>query len=226
MKAADPGGYCVTGADENQGPRTEAKGSVMSEIEYRPATKEDSAIIAELIGIAAGGVVDFLFYDLIQGVTPVQIVANGLKNDYFPHTHKNAIKARSGQSVVGMALSYPSEYHRVTDAMKGFIPQKRLDHLEPFYGARVENSLYLDALGVFEGFRGQGVGGQLISLTKKKAVDNGFDTVSLIAFADNAPALSVYRQHGFEVVADIALEPHELIPHQGGGLLLRLQLNQ
>jgi len=190
-------------------------------IEYRPAVKEDSATMAELIRIAAGGMVDFLFHDLIEGVTPLQILANGLKNDRFPHTYKNALVAVSGQEVVGVALSYPSEHHGVTEALKAFVPQERLDHLEAFYEARVDSSLYLDSLAVFEEFRGQGVGGRLISLTKEKAMAEGFDTVSLIALADNAPALSVYRRHGFEVVADIPIEPHEFIPHQGGSLLLK-----
>lgn len=190
-------------------------------IEYRPAVKEDSATMAELIRIAAGGMVDFLFHDLIEGVTPLQILANGLKNDRFPHTYKNALVAVSGQDVVGVALSYPSQYHGVTEALTAFVPQERLGHLQAFYEARVEDSLYLDSLAVFEKFRGQGVGGRLISLTKEKAMADGFETVSLIALADNAPALSVYWRHGFEVVADIPVEPHKFIPHQGGSLLLQ-----
>ncbi len=190
-------------------------------VEYRPAVKEDSVVMADLIRIAAGGVVDFLFHDLIKGVTPVQILANGLKNDRYPHTYKNALVAVKGPAVIGVALSYPSQYHGVTEALRAFVPQERLDHLAAFYEARVENSLYLDSLAVFEEFRGQGVGGRLISLTKEKALAAGFDTVSLIALADNAPALSVYRRHGFEVVAEIPVAPHELIPHQGGSLLLR-----
>ncbi len=189
-------------------------------IEYRPAIREDSATMAELISLAGGGMVEFLFHDLIEGVTPVQILANGLKNDRFPHTFKNAIVAVSGQDVVGVALSYPSQYHGVTEALRAFVPAERLDHLQAFYETRVDNSLYLDSLAVFDEFRGQGVGGRLISLTKERALAAGFDTVSLIALADNAPALSVYRRHGFEVVADIPVEPHEYIPHQGGSLLL------
>jgi ribosomal protein S18 acetylase RimI-like enzyme len=189
-------------------------------IDYRAATREDSGVMADLIRIAAGGVVDFLFHDLIQGVTPVQILANGLKNDRFPHTYKNAVVAVSESAVIGVALSYPSEHHGVTEALRAFVPRDRLDHLAAFYEARVENSLYLDSLAVFEEFRGQGVGSRLISLTKEKTLAAGFDTVSLIALADNAPALSVYQRHGFEVVAEIPVAPHELIPHQGGSLLL------
>jgi ribosomal protein S18 acetylase RimI-like enzyme len=195
-------------------------------VEYRPATPEDSATMAELIRIAAGGVVDFLFHDLIQGVTPVQILANGLKRDNPTHSFRNAVMAVSDQEVIGVALSYPSEYHGVSEALKNFVPPDRLDHLAAFYEARVEKSLYLDSLAVFDRFRGQGVGGRLISLTKEKALAAGYDKVSLIALADNAPALSVYRQHGFEVVADIPIEPHEFIPHQGGSLLLAAPAGQ
>jgi hypothetical protein len=38
---------------------------------YRPAEKEDSAKLAELINIASDGVVEYLFHDLIPGMTPV-----------------------------------------------------------------------------------------------------------------------------------------------------------
>jgi ribosomal protein S18 acetylase RimI-like enzyme len=188
---------------------------------YRPADKKDSARLAELINIASDGVVEYLFHDLIPGMTPVQVVAHNLENDNYPHSYKSAIVATNENDVVGMALSYPSSYHKITDEMRAFFPAERLAHFEDFYSARVENSLFLDALGVDVSHRRQGIGTRLVELTKEKARENGCEQLSLIVFADNAPALVLYKMLGFEAVEEIKLEGNEFIPHQGGCVLLR-----
>jgi hypothetical protein len=54
---------------------------------YRPADKEDSARLAELINMASDGVVEYLFHDLIPGMTPVQVVAHNLENDSLKATN-------------------------------------------------------------------------------------------------------------------------------------------
>ena len=188
---------------------------------YRSAEKKDSAKLAELINIASDGVVEYLFHDLIPGMTPVQVVAHNLENDNYPHSYKSAIVAEDENDVVGMALSYPSSYHKITDEMRAFFPAERLARFEDFYAARVEDSLFLDALGVDASYRRQGIGTRLVELTKENARKNGYKMLSLIAFADNSPALALYNLLGFEVVEEIKLAGNEFIPHQDGCVLLR-----
>ena len=55
-------------------------------IKYRLGKKEDSRKIAELINIASDGVVEFLFHDLVPGMSPVQVVAHNLENDNYPYS--------------------------------------------------------------------------------------------------------------------------------------------
>ena len=129
--------------------------------------------------------------------------------------------AANESDVVGMALSYPSSYHKITDEMRGFLPAERLERFKDFYSSRVENSLFLDALAVDATYRRQGIGTRLVELTKEKARKSGHAMLSLIAFADNSPALALYKILGFEVVQEIKLEGNEFIPHQGGCVLLR-----
>lgn len=188
---------------------------------YRPAEKEDSMKLAELINIASDGVVEYLFHDLIPGMAPVQVVAHNLENDNYPHSYKSAIVAEAENGVVGMALTYPSSYHKITDEMRAFFPAERLARFEDFYAAHVEDSLFLDALGVDASYRRQGIGTKLVELTKEKTRKNGYEMLSLIVFADNAPALALYKSLGFEAVQEIRLEGNEFIPHQGGCVLLR-----
>jgi hypothetical protein len=61
-------------------------------------------------------------------------------------------------------------------------------------------------------------------LTKAKAQKSGYELLSLIVFADNSPALALYKLLGFEVVQNIKLEGNEFIPHQGGCVLLRCKV--
>lgn len=81
-------------------------------IQYRPGKKKDSNNIAELVDIVSGGAVEYLFHDLVPDMTPVQVVAHNLKNDYYPHSYKSTVVALDGQEIVGMALSYPSAFHK------------------------------------------------------------------------------------------------------------------
>ena len=192
---------------------------------YGPAEKKDCAVLAELINMASEGVVEYLFRDLVPGVTPVQLIAHNLENVDTPHCYKSAIVARDGDDVVGMTLSYSSDFHYISDEMRDFFPPDRLEHLSDFYAARVENSWYLDTLGVFEGHRRQGIGEKLISLTKDKAVENGYNALSLIVFADNELALPVYKRTGFEIVRKVELGANEYIHHEDGSLLLNCKLS-
>ena len=57
-------------------------------IKYRLGEKHDSEKIAEMIDIASDGVVEYLFHDLVPGMSPFQVVAQNLENDNYPHTYK------------------------------------------------------------------------------------------------------------------------------------------
>jgi len=195
------------------------------DITYRIAKKADCLRMAELINIASGGVVNFLFHDLMPEITPQQIVAHNLENDHGSHTYKNAIVAETENRVVGMALSFPALFHEITPEMRQYFPKDRLDHLTKFYAARVDDSLLLNALCVDQKRRRNGIGGKLIALTKKKAKQSGIKVLSLMVFADNRAALSVYHRHGFEVLAPVQLNSDELIPHEGGCLLMKINID-
>lgn len=193
-------------------------------LKYRPAEKADSEKLAELINIASNGVVEFLFHDLVPGMTPVQVIAHNLEADHYPHSYRSTVVAVEEDEVVGMALSYPSSYHRITDEMRGFFPAGRLAHLRHFYSSRVENSWYLDTLCVAASHRKKGIGMALISATKEMAVENGFNTLSLIVFADNTLAIPVYESTGFEIVQKVVLRGNQFIKHEDGCLLMKCEI--
>jgi ribosomal protein S18 acetylase RimI-like enzyme len=186
----------------------------------RDGRRADCDTLAALIRLAAGGTVDYLFRNLIEGMSPVQVVAHNLAQNHYPHGYGQTIVATRGEAVVGMALSFPSQYHRITAEMERFFPAGRLDHMRAFFSARVEESWFLDALGVNPDHRRQGIGRGLIEAVQSRALAQGYRQLSLIVFADNNPALALYTALGFRVVRRVPLGANDDIPYQGGCLLM------
>lgn len=194
------------------------------DIFYRDGKKEDCAALAELINIASEGAIDYLFHDLIPGMAPVQLVAHNLESAESYYSYENAIVAEYRQKPVGVSLSFPSHYHQITEELEKFLPKERLEHFRHFFTARVENSLFLDALCVDAQLRGKGIGSKLLALTKTKAIDSGFNALSLMVFADNKEAQRLYVRCGFKVEQEVKLNSDERIPHEGGCLLMKCEL--
>jgi len=192
-------------------------------IKYRSGEKRDCAKISELINIASGGIIQYLFQDLFPGMTPVQVVAHNLENDNSPYSYRSAVVAEKENDVIGAALSFSSSYHKITDTMRNYFPADKIEHLRQFYASRIEKSWFLDALCVIESHRRQGIGEKLISLTKEKAVENGCRALSLITFADNDLAIPFYKRTGFEIVEKVELRGNEFIKHEGGCLLMNCE---
>jgi ribosomal protein S18 acetylase RimI-like enzyme len=187
---------------------------------YRDGRRTDSDTLAALIRLAAGGTVDYLFRDLIAGMSPAQAVAHNLAQNQYPHGYGQTIVATRGETVVGMTLSFPSQYHRITAEMERYFPTERLDHMRAFFSARVEESWFLDTLGVFPDHHRQGIGSGLIQQVQSRALAEGYRQLSLIVFADNAPALALYTAQGFREVRPVPLGANKDIAHQGGCLLM------
>ena len=192
-----------------------------AEITYRRAKETECMSLAEMIDLASGGVVEFLFRDLIPEMTPAQIISGNLARVGPAHSYQNTHVAIVQDRVVGMALAFSADHHYIGAEMREFFPEDRLAHLEDFYNARVGGSLMLDALCVAKDFRRKGIGSNLIEQVKARAAVSGYGSVSLLVFADNSTAISVYRQQGFNEVRAVTLDPHELIPHVGGCLLMK-----
>lgn len=194
------------------------------EISYRIGIKEDCKVLAKFINIASEGVIEYLFHNLIPEMTPVQMVTHNLSAEDSYYSYKNTIVAEYNQNPIGTSLSYPSRFHQITEEMKNFLPEDRLEHFKSFYSSRVEDSLLLNALCVDERFRRKGIGTKLIALTKQKANKDGFKALSVMVLADNTDAQRLYARCGFKTVEAVELKSHELIPHEGGCLLMKCKI--
>jgi GNAT superfamily N-acetyltransferase len=194
------------------------------DINYRQAVREDCPAISALVNIASGGALEFMLHDLVPDLTPAVMISNVLSGDSGHYTFRNAIIAADGDIAIGIAMSFPARFHVVSEEMRNFVPADRLEHMREFFSFRIEDSLFLDALCVQDGYRNQGIGSHLISLVKDKAADAGFNKLSVAVFLDNAAGLRLYERHGFRRVKTVGLKPHALIPHEGGIIFLECEL--
>lgn len=187
---------------------------------YRKATFEDCSKIAEGIDRASGGIVEFLFHDLLGNSTPQEMMTDFLANSSGYESYKNAIVAEYEGAVIGIVYSYPSSHHEITEESRKFFPADRLEFLADFFNSRVENSLFLDSIYVDEKFRGHGVGSKLIALTKEKAKESGYQQLSLMVMNENITARRAYERNQFKIVKHVDVKEHPLIPNRGGIYLL------
>ncbi len=194
------------------------------DIIYRPARKKDCPKLGELTSLAAEGMLEFLLDGLVPGMTAVEVAAYDLKDNKGQQSYRNIIVAEVNKKVKGMAFSYHSQHHRISEDMRKFIPADRLEPLETFYSTRVEDSLYLDTLAVDPDLHGQGVGRALLEMTKQKALDMGLGSLSLIVYAHNQTALRLYGKQGFQEVGEIPMESLDWVPDDGAAMLMECKL--
>lgn len=190
------------------------------DILYRVGKVEDSAKIGEGIDKASGGILEFLFHDLVDNQTPGQVMTELLRGQVGNESYENAIVAEYENEVIGIVYSYPSKFHEISEETRKFFPGDRLRFLADFYNSRVDDSLFLDSIYIDEKFRGHGIGKKLIELTKEKAKNMGYKQLSLMVMSDNHIARRAYERSNFTIVKHINVKEHWLIPNKGGIYLL------
>lgn len=194
------------------------------EITYRKGRREDSRKLGPLVYGASAGVVDFLHQGLAGETTTEQRIIGYLERDLPPYTCRNAVLAVEGERILGMALSFSSRYRVLDRSAKKMLSGQKLNILEDFLTARVEKSLYLEALCVDSPYQGRGIGAELIRKTREKAKSKGFSSLSLIVFKQNKRAIRLYERHGFEKVREIIMRDHPLFLYKGGAWLVKSPL--
>lgn len=66
-----------------------------------------------------------------------------------------------------------------------------------WYGNDAEAGGYISNVSVLDGWRGQGLADRLLQSCVARAREGGLPRLSLHLHPDNAPALALYRRHGF-----------------------------
>jgi GNAT superfamily N-acetyltransferase len=195
----------------------------MLNIIYRPATQQDAARIVELMLQSSGGDAEFLWHDLIPGKNVAEMMLPLVEKETGLFTYKKSIVAEVDRQVVGLIHACPPgdvENERNYD-----IPKERLEHVRAIFELEVLNSYVLLYLSVSENYQNQGIGHHLLELFEKNAKKNKKRNLSVQVWADNTRALRLYSSLGYLVVQQGDIARHELLPHDGGILLLKKEIS-
>lgn len=192
----------------------------MSEITLRPATPEDAPVMVDLVEIAGEGIPPFLWAGMAgPGQTARDVGLARARRSSGGFSYPNTTLAEMPGQPVGMVVAYPLA--EPTDAdraeVAGLIPLLRpVGELE----LEAPGSLYVNILGVYDGWRSRGIGATLIAATADSARQRGLARLSVQVFSQNHRAVSFYQRQGFAFAADRPIVAHPCYPYDDRVLLM------
>ena len=184
----------------------------------RPARpdREDGERFARYFEIASEGLLRWM-----MGRRHAEIVAQAFQEPGHDFSYEYVWFAEIDGEVAGMLNGYSAADHarskgapfyraagvRTLRLLGTWVVARRL--LE-FMDRVPEGDWYLQALAVDEGYRGKGIGSQLIDYAEQTALSLGSVRLALDVTVDNDGAKSLYERHGMSVEATsptVALAP-------------------
>ena len=191
----------------------------------RPATVEDARDIASLIAISSDGVavIEWAEQAATEGVEPLDIGERTYRNPDGDYSWRNCMIVEKDSEVAGMLLAFGMPVGEARD------PQQRptiddANVFAPYMYLEEPDSWYVCGVALYPEHRGQGLGTRLMQLASDQASQNGFQKVSLVAFAQNKGSVRLYERLGYEIVDRAPIIPHPLIDYEGEALLMVSQL--
>lgn len=192
-----------------------------SEYIIRPATVKDARDIARLIAISSDGVavIEWAEAAATEGVEPINIGERTYRNPDGNYSWRNCTIVEKDGKVAGMLLAFGMPADEVRD------PRQRptiddANVFAPYMYLEEPDSWYVCGVALYPEHRGQGLGTRLMQLVNEQARQNGFEKVSLVAFAQNEGSVRLYQRLGYEIVDRAPIIPHPLIHYEGEALLM------
>lgn len=183
----------------------------------RPAQATDALALAKLIDIAGEGIPSWLWaQSCAAGQTPLDVGCTRAQRPEGGFSFCNATLATDGDQVLGMLLGYPID--AAPDDDLDALP----DPIAPFVDLEKQSvgTWYVNALAVFAGARGRGIGTKLMQTAETQAKAAGYDKMSIQVYAQNSGAVQLYQRLGYAVTAKSAVRDHPCQPYYTGDVLL------
>ncbi|MDO9564198.1 MAG: GNAT family N-acetyltransferase [Bradyrhizobium sp.] len=193
---------------------------ISAHVTYRMARPDESGELARFMCIAGGGVYEFLFDDLIPFVTAVDLLSAGIGGERFPISYLNCcVAARNhDREIVAAANVFPADLLKDDNYM--LLGSERHDHIRPMLELQDWGSMFLNSLAVGDAYRGSGIGARLLEWAEGRAVEAGYQRLSLHVWADNISAVKFYKVRGFIEVGIAGIPTHPRLKHSGGSILM------
>ena len=175
----------------------------ISEIQVRPAEKNDSEAVARLL-MMAWPMDSFL--EMNPGMTEddfALIIKSFVEAEDTLYSYKNTIVAVRGEEIAGAMNGYDGALYEmlkkpVTDDFR-----RRFPDSSSGFGLVKETQageFYLDSIGVNPAMRSMGIGSRLFSAMLERAAGLGFTKAGLIVDVDKPKAEALYLRLGFKTV--------------------------
>ncbi len=175
----------------------------ISEIQVRPAEKNDSEAVARLL-MMAWPMDSFL--EMNPGMTEddfALIIKSFVEAEDTLYSYRNTIVAVRGEEIAGAMNGYDGALYEmlkkpVTDDFR-----RRFPDSSSGFGLVKETQageFYLDSIGVNPAMRSMGIGSRLFSAMLERAAGLGFTKAGLIVDVDKPKAEALYLRLGFKTV--------------------------
>ncbi len=187
----------------------------------RLAEPSDAQLLARAALAAGGGIYEHLLARATRGIDPATAIAVAVSGGADGLSWRNGCIADDAGRALGACIAYPAEEFGLPPAIAAAATPEALADLAPLFAAGPSaGSYYLHAIWVDPAARGRGVGALLLHATLAMAADAGCGRTSLHVWADNAPALELYRSRGFATRRSIPIPRRPRMPHDGGKYLM------
>ena len=184
----------------------------------RPAKVTDCAAIAQLYSISSDGVADYVWTQIAEpGENILAIGQQRYERTDTDFSYENCHVVEQDNQVIGLLSSFA--IHIDPD----YVEDDPI--LAPFMILEEDDSYYICGVSLFEQYRGQGIGSDLMALAENLAKEKGFSKTSLVVFEDNAGAKKLYERLGYKEVKRSTITPHPLIHFEGDAILMVKHLN-
>lgn len=185
----------------------------------RPARPTDAPAVAALDLLAGGGIYEFLYDDRPGAPGASQLMLQAVLAADTALSWSRVLVADLDGTPVGAVTSQPYD-DRPPSGLEPSIPADRAAHVAPVQAMGRPGSWFINMLAVGGRAAGSGLGRALLDAVADRARTDGFTELSLRVFADNDPALALYRKAGFETVNRVDIPWLPRLPHTGGILLM------
>lgn len=183
----------------------------------RQAVETNALELAKLIDIAGEGIPTWLWMQSCQdGQSALDVGTQRARRPSGGFSFCNALVAVKDHHILGMVLGYP------IDAA----PDDNLNDLPPPIAPFVDlekqsvGTWYVNALAMFPGHRGSGVGTELLLAAEAVAVQSGYVQTSIQVYNQNAGAVRLYERNGYRATACSKVLDHPCQPYYTGDVLL------